>query len=50
MSTCLLDFFVLEGSECVEQMDGLLARAASGTPDLDVFATRSTSASSRGAR
>ena len=38
MSTGLLDFFVLEGSECVEQMDGLLARAASGTPDLDVFA------------
>ncbi len=38
MSTGLLDFFVLEGSECVEQMDGLLARAASGAPDLDQFA------------
>lgn len=38
MSTGLLDFFVLEGSECVEQMDVLLARATSGAPDLDVFA------------
>jgi chemotaxis protein histidine kinase CheA len=38
MSTGLLDFFVLEGSECVEQLDGLLARAASGAPDLDAFA------------
>jgi chemotaxis protein histidine kinase CheA len=38
MSTGLLDFFVLEGSECVEQLDVLLARAASGAPDLDVFA------------
>lgn len=38
MSTGLLDFFVLEGSECVEQLDGLLARAASGVPDFDAFA------------
>ncbi len=38
MSTGLLDFFVLEGSECVEQLDGLLARAASGAPDIDAFA------------
>ncbi len=38
MSTGLLDFFVLEGSECVEQLDGLLARAGSGTPDFDAFA------------
>jgi len=38
MSTGLLDFFVLEGSECVEQLDGLLARAASGAPDFDAFA------------
>ena len=38
MSTGLLDFFVLEGSECVEQLDGLLARAASGAPDVDAFA------------
>ncbi|HEV8410585.1 MAG TPA: Hpt domain-containing protein [Gemmatimonadaceae bacterium] len=38
MSTGLLDFFVLEGSECVEQLDVLLARAASGAPDLDAFA------------
>ncbi|HEY2850325.1 MAG TPA: Hpt domain-containing protein [Gemmatimonadaceae bacterium] len=37
MSTGLLDFFVLEGSECVEQLDALLARSASGTPDLDAF-------------
>ena len=38
MSTGLLDFFVLEGSECVEQLDGRLARAASGAPDFDAFA------------
>ena len=38
MSTGLLDFFVLEGSECVEQLDGLLARAPSGVPDLDTLA------------
>ena len=30
MSTAVLDYFVLEGSECVERLDGLLARAASG--------------------
>src|ERR1700679_1276963 len=38
MNPGLLDFFVLEGSECVEQLDGLLARAASGVPDFDAFA------------
>jgi chemotaxis protein histidine kinase CheA len=38
MSTGLLDFFVLEGSECVEQLDGLLARGAPGTPDFDALA------------
>src|SRR6185312_1329225 len=38
MSTGLLDFFVLEGSECVEQLDGVLARSASGVPDVDAFA------------
>jgi hypothetical protein len=38
MSTGLLDFFVLEGSECVEQLDGLLARATSGAPDFDALA------------
>ena len=38
MSTGLLDFFVLEGSECVEQLDALLARAALGAPDFEAFA------------
>ncbi len=38
MSTGLLDFFILEGSECVEQLDGLIARAGTGTPDFDAFA------------
>jgi chemotaxis protein histidine kinase CheA len=38
MSTGVLDFFILEGSECVERLDGLLARAASGTPDTDALA------------
>ena len=38
MSTGLLDFFVLEGSECVEQLDLLLTRAASGAPDFDALA------------
>ena len=38
MTSGLLDFFVLEGSECVEQLDVLLARAASGAPDFDAFA------------
>ena len=38
MSTGLLDFFILEGSECVEQLDGLIARAGAGTPDFDAFA------------
>src|ERR1019366_3449063 len=38
MSTGVLNFFVLESSECVERLDGLVARAASGTPDTDAFA------------
>ena len=38
MTTGVLDFFVLEGSECVEQLDLLLARAASGVPDIEAFA------------
>src|ERR1035437_1510728 len=38
MSTGVLDYFVLEGSECVERLDGLLARAASIAPDADAFA------------
>jgi hypothetical protein len=38
MSTGVLDYFVLEGSECVERLDGLLARAASVAPDADAFA------------
>ena len=32
-----MDFFVLESSEHVEQLDGLLSRAGNGTPDLDAF-------------
>lgn len=33
----LLDFFVLEASECVEQLDGLLARSSAAAPDLEAF-------------
>ena len=36
-----MDFFVLESSEHVEQLDGLLSRAGNGTPDLDAFARHS---------
>src|SRR2546423_13054523 len=32
-----LDFFVLEASEYVEQIDGLLLRAAGSTPDADAL-------------
>ena len=38
MSDGLLDFFVLEASECAERMDFLLARSGSAAPDLDAFA------------
>ncbi len=37
MNAGLLDFFILEASECVEQLDGLLARAGSAAPDTDAF-------------
>ena len=37
MNAGLLDFFILEASEHVEHLDGLISRAAS-TPDLDAFA------------
>ena len=36
-----MDFFVLESSDHVEQLDGLLSRAGNGTPDLDAFARHS---------
>ncbi len=36
-----MDFFVLESSEHVEQLDGLLSRAGNGTPDLDAFGRHS---------
>lgn len=36
-----MDFFVLESSDHVEQLDGLLARAGSATPDLDAFGRHS---------
>ena len=35
MSSGLLDFFTLEASEYVEHLDGLIARAHGGTPDLE---------------
>ena len=38
MSDGLLDFFVLEGSECAERLDFLLARSGTAAPDLDAFA------------
>lgn len=38
MSAGLLDFFVLEASDCVEQIDALLAHASGSTPDLAAFA------------
>jgi len=39
MTSGLLDFFILEGSEHVEQLDALLARAQGGAPDAAAFAT-----------
>src|SRR5215213_2905158 len=36
----LLDFFILEASDYIEQLDGLVARAGGGQPDADSF-TRS---------
>lgn len=36
-----MDFFVLESSEHVEQLDALLSRAGSATPDLDAFGRHS---------
>ena len=36
----LLDFFLLEASDYIEQLDGLVARAGGGQPDADSF-TRS---------
>lgn len=38
MTAGLLDFFVLEASEYVEQLDGLASRASSGPPDAAPFA------------
>ena len=37
MHAGLLDFFVLEASECTERLDALLARAGAGAPDLEAF-------------
>jgi HPt (histidine-containing phosphotransfer) domain-containing protein len=37
MHAGLLDFFILEASECVERLDGLLAHASSGVSDFDAF-------------
>ena len=39
-SAGLLDFFILEASDYIEQLDGLVARAAGAAPDPDPF-TRS---------
>ena len=39
-SAGLLDFFILEASDYIEQLDGLVARASAGGPDADPF-TRS---------
>jgi chemotaxis protein histidine kinase CheA len=36
-SAGLLDFFILEASDYIEQLDGLVARAGGGTPDADSF-------------
>lgn len=41
MTSGLLDFFTLEASEYVEQLDGLVAHAPSGAPDLESFARAS---------
>lgn len=40
MTGGLLDFFTLEASEYVEQLDGLVTRAVSAAPDADSFARR----------
>lgn len=37
MTSGLLDFFILEASEHVEQLDGLVARAAGAAPDAELF-------------
>lgn len=37
MHAGLLDFFILEASECVERLDTLLANATTGPPDLIAF-------------
>lgn len=37
MSVGLLDFFILEASECVEQIDALLSRASGASPELAAF-------------
>ena len=37
MTGGLLDFFTLEASEYVEQLDGLVSRATSTPPDADAF-------------
>jgi len=39
-SAGLLDFFILEASDYIEQLDGLVARAGGAAPDADAF-TRS---------
>ncbi len=39
-SAGLLDFFILEASDYIEQLDGLVARAGGGQPDVESF-TRS---------
>src|SRR5687767_12532779 len=39
-SAGLLDFFILEASDYIEQLDGLVARSAGAAPDADPF-TRS---------
>lgn len=38
MTGGLLDFFTLEASEYVEQLDALVSRASTGAPDPDAFA------------
>ena len=38
MSVGLLDFFILEASECVERIDFLLSRGGASLPDVEAFA------------
>ena len=38
MSVGLLDFFILESSECVERIDFLLSRGGASRPDVEAFA------------